>query len=77
MMQPPPAPIPIDGDPSRCLRFRVNFRDQVENRASLTDSEKINNLTTYSTAKEREVTENYQGLPNGCRLALQALKQRF
>lgn len=41
MMQPPPAPTPFDGDPSRYLRFRANFRDQVENRASLTGSEKI------------------------------------
>ena len=77
MMQPPPAPTPFDGDPSRYLRFRANFRDQVENRASLTDSEKMNYLMTYTTGKAREVIENYQGLPNGCRLALQVLKQRL
>ena len=77
MMQPPPAPTPFDGDPSRYLRFRANFRDQVEDRASLTDSEKMNYLMTYTTGKAKEVIENYQGLPNGCRLALQVLKQRF
>jgi len=76
MMQPPPAPTPFDGDPSRYLRFRTNFRDQVENRTSLTDSEKMNYLMTYTTGKAREVIENYQGLPNGCRLAIQVLKQR-
>ena len=32
---------------------------------------------TYTTGKAKEVIENYQGLPNGCRLVLQALKQRF
>ena len=63
MMQPPPAPTPFDGDPSRYLRFRANFRDQVENRASLTDSEKMNYLMTYTTGKAREVIESYQGLP--------------
>ena len=34
MMQPPPAITPFVGDPAR--RFRANFRDQVETRASLT-----------------------------------------
>ena len=37
----------------------------------------MNYLMTYTTGRAREVIENYQGLPNGCRLALQALKQRF
>ena len=49
MTQPPPAPTPFDGDPVRYLRFRANFRDQVESRASLTDSENINYLMTYTT----------------------------
>ena len=44
MTQPPPAPTPFDGDPVKYLRFRANFRDQVESRASLTDSEKMNYL---------------------------------
>jgi len=73
-MQPPPAPTPFDGDPSRYPRSRANFRDQVENRASLTDNEEMNYLMTYTTGKVRKVIENYQGLPNGCRLALQVLK---
>ena len=42
MTQPPPAITPFDGDPAWYLRFRANFRDQVETRASLTDSEKMN-----------------------------------
>ena len=48
MTQPPPVPAPFDGDPSRYLRFRADFRDQVESRASLTDSEKMNYLMTYT-----------------------------
>lgn len=75
MMQPPPAPNPFDGDPSWYLRFRASFRDQIETRASLTDSKKTNYLMTYTTGKAREVIENYQGLPNSCRLALQILKE--
>jgi len=67
-MQPPPAPSPFDGDPSRYLRSRANFRDQVENRASRTDNEKMNYLMTYTTGKVRE------GLLSGCRLAVQVLK---
>ena len=55
MVQPPPAPTP---------RFIANFRDQVENKASLTDSEKMDYLMTYTTGKAREVIENNQGLPN-------------
>ena len=77
MTQPPPAPTPFDGDPARYLRFRANFRDQVETRASLTDSEKMNYLMSYTIGKAREVIGNYQGLPNGCQLALEVLKQRF
>ena len=77
MTQPPPAPTPFDGDPVRYLRFRANFRDQVESRASLTDSEKMNYLMTYTTGSAKEAIENYQGLSNGCRLALQVPKQRF
>ena len=43
----------------------------------MTDSEKMNYLMTYTTGKAKEVIENYQELPNGCRLALHVLKQRF
>ena len=32
---------------------------------------------TYTTGKPKELIENYLGLLNGCRLALQVLKQRF
>lgn len=32
---------------------------------------------TQATGKAKEVIESYQGLPNGCQLALQFLKQRF
>ena len=77
MTQPPPVPAPFDGDPSRYLRFRADFRDQVESRASLTDSEKMNYLMTYTAGKAREVVENYRGLPNGSHIALQMLRQRF
>ena len=76
-MQPPPAPTPFDGDPSQYLWFRANFRDQEEHRASLTDREKMNYSMSYTTGKVREAIENYRGLPNGCRLALQVLKQRL
>jgi len=31
----------------------------------------------YTTGKVREFIEKYQDLPNGCRLALKVLKQRF
>ena len=77
MSQPPPKPCPFDGDPAKYLRFSTNFKDQVENKASLTDSEKMSYLMSYTTGKAREVIENYQGLPNGCKLALQVLKRRF
>ena len=53
------------------------MKDEIENRASLIESEKMNYLMTYTTGKVREVIENYQGLSNSCRLALQVLKQRF
>lgn len=77
MTQPPPVPALFDEDPSRYLRFRADFRDQVESRASLTDSEKMNYLMTYTAGKAREVVQNYRGLPNGCHIALQMLRQRF
>ena len=32
---------------------------------------------TYTAGKAREVVENYRGLPNGCHIALQMLRQRF
>ena len=40
--------------PFRYLRFRANFRDQVENTASLTDNEKMNYLMTYTYNWESE-----------------------
>ena len=54
MSQPPPIPTPFDGDPAKYLRFRVNFRDQVESKASLTDSEKMNYLMSYTTGRARK-----------------------
>ena len=77
MSRPPPTPAPFDGDPAQYLRFRANFKDQVESKLSLSDSEKMNYLLTYTTGRARKVIETYQGLPNGCQLALQVLKQRF
>ena len=77
MTQPPPSPTPFDGDSSHYLRFRANFRDQVEKKQSLTDSERMNYLMSYTTGRAREAIKNYEGLPNGCRLALQVLKERF
>ena len=77
MSQPPPEPTPFDGDSARYLRFRANFRDQVESKVTLTDSEKMSYLISYTTGRARRVVENYQGLPNGCELALSVLKQRF
>ena len=77
MSQPPPRPTPFDGDSSKYLQFRTNFSDQVENRSSLTDSEKMSYLLSYTTGRAKEVIESYQGLPNGCQRALQVLKQRF
>ena len=77
MSQPPPIPTPFDGDPAKYLRFRANFRDQVESKTSLTDSEKMNYLMSYTTGRAKKVIEDYQGLPNGCQLALLVLKERF
>lgn len=77
MTQPPPVPALFDEDPSRYLCFRADFRDQVESRASLTDSQKMNYLMTYTAGKAREVVKNYRGLPNDCHIALQMSRQRF
>ena len=65
MSQPPPIPSPFDGNPAKYLRFRANFRDQVESKASLTNGEKMNYLMSYTTGRAKKVIENYQGLPNG------------
>ena len=32
---------------------------------------------SYTTGRAKEVIENFQGLPNGCQLALLVLKERF
>ena len=77
MSQPPATPAPFDGNPAQYLRFRSNFVDQVESKISLSDSEKLNCLLAYTTGKARTIIENYQGLPNGCQIALQVLRQRF
>lgn len=77
MSQPPPKPTPFDGDPARYLRFRSNFRDQVESKLTLSDSEKMNYLMSYTTGRAREPIETYEGLPNGYQLALNVLQQRF
>lgn len=49
MEQPPPKPTPFDGDPPLYLRFRANFGDQVERRASLNDNKEMNYLMSYTT----------------------------
>ena len=77
MSQPPPTPAPSDGDPAQYLRFRSNFGDQVESKICLSDSDKMNYLLAYTTGNARRIIENYQGLPNGCQIALQVLRQRF
>ena len=77
MSQPPPEPTPFDGDPARYLRFQANVRDEVESKASLTDSEKMSYLISYTTGRARKVIKNYQGLPNDSELALSVLRQRF
>ena len=77
MSQPPPSPSPFEGDPAQYLWFRANFSDQVESKTSLSDSEKMNYLMGYTTGRAQRVIENYQGLLNGCQLALEVLKQRF
>ena len=51
MSQPPPTPVPFDGDPAQYLRFRSNFGDQVESKVSLSDSEKMNYLLAYTTGR--------------------------
>lgn len=77
MSQPPPKPTPFDGDPARYLRFRSNFRDQVESKSTLSNSEKMNYLLAYTTGRAKEAIETYEGLPNGYQLALNVLQQRF
>ena len=77
LSQPPPEPSPFDGDPAKYLRFRANFRDQVESKKSLSDSERLNYLMSYTTGRAKAVIENYNGLPNGCQLALKVLEHRF
>ena len=63
LTQPTPTPIISNGDAARYLRFKTEFEDQVESRASLTDSAKMNYLPSRTTGKAREAIENYQGLP--------------
>ena len=77
LSQPSPELAPFDGDPAKYLRFRANFRDQVECKKSLSDSEKLNYLMSYTTGRAKAVIENYNGLPNGCQLALKVLEHRF
>ena len=77
LSQPPPEPSPFDGDPAKYLRFRANFRDQVESKKSLSGSERLNYLMSYTTGRAKAVIENYNGLPNGCQLALKVLEHRF
>ena len=77
LSQPPPEPSPFDGDPAKYLRFRANFRDQVECKKSLSDSERLNYLMSYTTGRAKAVIENYNGLPNECQLALKVLEHRF
>jgi CRISPR/Cas system CSM-associated protein Csm2 small subunit len=68
---------PLYGDPARYQRFRSNFRDQVECKSTLSDSEKMNYLMAYTTGRAREAIETYEGLPNGYQLALNVLQQRL
>ena len=75
--QPPPEPSPFDADPAKYLQFRANFRDQVEVKKSLSDSEGLNYLMSYTAGRAKAVIENYNGLPNGCQLALKVLEPRF
>jgi len=51
LSQPPPETSPFDGDPAKYLRFRANFRDQVECKKSLSDSERLNYLMSYNTGR--------------------------
>ena len=77
LSQPSPELAPFDGDPAKYLRFRPNFRDQVECKKSLSDSERLNYLISYTTGRAKAVIENYNGLPNGCQLALKVLEHRY
>ena len=77
LSQPPPEPSPFDGDSAKYLPFRANFRDQIESKKSLSDSERLNYLMSYTTGRAKAVIENYNGLPNGCQLALKVLEHRF
>ena len=58
LTQPSPTPIIFNGHPARYLRFRAEFQDQVESRASLTDLEKMIYLLSRTSGKAREVIEN-------------------
>ena len=72
--QPSPEFAPFDGDPAKYLPFRANFRDQVECKKSLSDSERLNYLISYTTGRAKAIIENYNGLPNGCQLALKVFE---
>ena len=61
--RPPPTPALFDGDRAQYLRFRANFKDQVESKLSLSDSEKMNYLLTYTTGRARKVIETSKRLP--------------
>ena len=43
----------------------------------MSDSEIMRYLLAYTNGRARRIIENYQGLPNGCQIALQVLEQRF
>ena len=77
LSQPPPEPSPFDGDPAKYLRFRANFRDQVEFKKALSYSRRLNYLMSYTTGRAKAVIENYNGLPNGCQLAVKVFEYRF
>ena len=77
MSQPPPKPVPFDGNPIAYLRFRSNFREQVESRNSLTDGEKMNYLLSYTSGRAKQAIESNQGLLNSCQLSLNVLYRRF
>ena len=75
LSQPSPELAPFDGDPANYLRLRANFRDRVECKKSLSDSKRLNYLMSYTTGRGKAVIENYNGLPNGCQLALKVRVQ--
>ena len=77
LSQPSPGLAPFDGDPAKYLQFRSNFRDQVECKKPLSDSERLNYLMSYTTGRAKAPIENYNGLPNGCQLALKGLQHRL